>query len=72
MKPSYCSISAELSTLKEFHENGDWRFNLATLAAIRTMVINLLMLEEGWLTDEEDEFLGNVFVDVIQHEAETR
>jgi hypothetical protein len=72
MKPSYSTISDELSALHEFYEIGNWRFDSSTLVLIRTMVINLLMLEEGFLTDEEDEFLGKVFVDVTQYEAETR
>jgi hypothetical protein len=72
MKPSYCTISDEVSTLQEFHELGNWRSDARILNAIRISIINLFMIEEGYLTDEEEDFLTKAFLDVTQHEAETR
>ena len=68
MNPSQCSISDSIEALNDLADSDEWRSNLACLTLMQTIIADLFLLDDGFLTDEEDSFVKEVFLLVLSHD----
>lgn len=68
MEPTTFFVSETLSHLQMNYECDSWRYRKESCAAIQVLLIDLLMLDDGLLTDDEEQFLSDVFVEVTNHQ----